>query len=335
MLVIDDGSDDGTPDIVEAIGDERIRVLRCAHQGIEKLDAIYNHGLAEARGDLIAILEGDDLWHSHKLDVQMPHFENEGVVLSGGRIEIQSPHIPPTIAPTDLPDDQALLNQPVGASAFAMLHPWILTFTFALTVMVRSKTLQEIGGFRKLPYLPVVDYPTFLEVALKGEWRFEKEPLGVWRRHGQSVTGARFAEILSGAYKYAAEFFAQNATLIPHTQATIAKLDLDWRLMQLHRLELAGRMKSGTGQRKHAAKYFQRAAEIAPSRRIKLLLHVAAALTRFGISPESLFRKARRGPWQEETKIFGDSIVDPEHRPEDYAYRSFTSAGTEAPESQQ
>src|SRR5687767_5983622 len=72
MLILDDGSDDGTAEIAESGGDSRVRVFREPHRGIDLLDETYNRGLEEARGELIAILEGDDLWHAHKLSTQVP-----------------------------------------------------------------------------------------------------------------------------------------------------------------------------------------------------------------------------------------------------------------------
>ncbi|HRK22833.1 MAG TPA: glycosyltransferase family A protein, partial [Fimbriimonadaceae bacterium] len=86
MLVLDDGSDDGTADLAEAIGDPRVRVFREPHRGIERLEETYNRGLAEARGDLVAILEGDDLWPAEKIAIQVPDFDDPSVVLSAGKM---------------------------------------------------------------------------------------------------------------------------------------------------------------------------------------------------------------------------------------------------------
>jgi len=63
VIVVDDGSTDGTAKLMAAYAD-RVRYLRQANQGVL---ATYSRGLAEARGDYIALLDGDDEWLPHRL----------------------------------------------------------------------------------------------------------------------------------------------------------------------------------------------------------------------------------------------------------------------------
>jgi glycosyltransferase involved in cell wall biosynthesis len=67
VLVIDDGSTDGTPELLRGYGD-RIRVIRQPNGGL--LDATA-HGIREATGDLIAILDADDVWRPDKVRRQV------------------------------------------------------------------------------------------------------------------------------------------------------------------------------------------------------------------------------------------------------------------------
>ncbi len=67
VIVVDDGSSDDTPQRCGEWGD-RIRYLRIPNGGVA---AARNAGIAEARGDWIALLDSDDWWEPAKLEVQM------------------------------------------------------------------------------------------------------------------------------------------------------------------------------------------------------------------------------------------------------------------------
>jgi glycosyltransferase involved in cell wall biosynthesis len=77
VIVVDDGSSDGTAAIVEAkaLTDPRIRLIRQRNAGVA---AARNYGLAMAAGDLIAPLDADDLWHRDKIARQVRRFDQAG-----------------------------------------------------------------------------------------------------------------------------------------------------------------------------------------------------------------------------------------------------------------
>ena len=70
LIVVDDGSADDTPLLLESYGDA-IRVLRRGNRGVS---AARNAGIAAARGGLIAFLDSDDLWLAGKLSRQVEFF---------------------------------------------------------------------------------------------------------------------------------------------------------------------------------------------------------------------------------------------------------------------
>jgi glycosyltransferase involved in cell wall biosynthesis len=59
IIAVDDASTDATPEVLAAIGDPRLRILRGAGRGVS---AARNLGLHAARGEFVAFLDHDDLW---------------------------------------------------------------------------------------------------------------------------------------------------------------------------------------------------------------------------------------------------------------------------------
>jgi len=70
VIVIDDGSTDNTQEVLAAYGD-RIHVVYQANAGVS---AARNTGLELATGELIALLDSDDIWLPHKLELQLQVF---------------------------------------------------------------------------------------------------------------------------------------------------------------------------------------------------------------------------------------------------------------------
>ena len=74
LIIVDDGSVDGTTSLALRLMavDPRVRLILQENRG---LSASRNRGFLEARGDLIAFLDHDDLWHPAKLAQQVARLD--------------------------------------------------------------------------------------------------------------------------------------------------------------------------------------------------------------------------------------------------------------------
>lgn len=152
VIVVDDGSTDGTGDVAEALADPRVRVVRQANAGVS---AARNRGIAEAQGDLIAFLDSDDEWLPGKLAAQVSllHAGSPclGMVYSGF---------------------ESVAADGTCSAHRARHRGWIYRDLLArnvvtgcgTTVMFRRDALEMVGGFD--PALPCnEDYDLVLRVA--------------------------------------------------------------------------------------------------------------------------------------------------------------------------
>ncbi len=79
VIVVDDGSADGTQGIVQKYADADARV-RCIAQANAGVAHARNRGLAEARGEFVAPLDADDLWDPRKIEHQVRRMREAGAV---------------------------------------------------------------------------------------------------------------------------------------------------------------------------------------------------------------------------------------------------------------
>jgi hypothetical protein len=71
LVVVDDGSTDGTADVLGGLSEPRIRVVRQANGGTY---VARNTGLGAVRGDFVAFLDSDDEWCEWHLALAMAFF---------------------------------------------------------------------------------------------------------------------------------------------------------------------------------------------------------------------------------------------------------------------
>lgn len=281
MIIIDDGSTDKTSEIIAGYKDKRIKYIKQKNKGIWKLGESYNKALDISEGEFIAILEGDDFWPSNKLEKQLPSFDNQKVVLSWGKggvlynnqVTIVEPHFKNEGFDSDNSNKKAKLKELILSNFVAP----------AVTVMIRKKKLLEVGGFKQTPYTPYVDYPTWLELALVGEFLFVNEVLGFWRRHPGQATARMRSEQLLGSAQLKLDFYKK----LPPEAKEIEKITEEMVLGKYY--WYSGRAASIKNQLFTARECFIKALKIGPIS-IKLRAFIGLFATFINIDLEKLLK---------------------------------------------
>jgi glycosyltransferase involved in cell wall biosynthesis len=135
VVVVDDGSTDGTAEALGAVADDRLRVVSQPNGGVARA---RNRGLEEARGDLIAFLDSDDLWLPGKLARQVAALHGLprrfGICVTGAE---------------DRRGDETVAVRPApppGDLAVPLLIENLLHAPMA-TALVRREVVDAVGGF--------------------------------------------------------------------------------------------------------------------------------------------------------------------------------------------
>jgi glycosyltransferase involved in cell wall biosynthesis len=233
QIVLDDASTDDTASVAAEWRDPRIRYALQPHAGILALAQTYNSALGMTRGELVAILEGDDFWAPEKLASLVACFRDPDVVLAYGKTAVV---IGERVIGRSIPDDgfarafgsAALFNRPVGAAVPAMLEMGF-PFTFPCSILVRRADLDAIGGFRSAPGLGAVDYPTFLTLALRGRFAYVDRVVAYWRRHPGSGSWPGHQRDMHAAAAFSRGFIAEHAARLTLSPAQRAAIESAWR----------------------------------------------------------------------------------------------------------
>lgn len=178
VLVVDDGSDDGTADEVTSSFGDAVRLIRLgANQG---RSAARNIGWAEARGDLVAFLDSDDLWSADKLARQVPSFEHGDVSLVHCRMSVIDvdgrPLVTESAQLAKAFDDADARGYEYGG----VTETWCRLYT--PTVVVRRRLLQTTGGFDER-LAQFEDWDLYWRIAREGRVVAVPEVLVQCRRH--------------------------------------------------------------------------------------------------------------------------------------------------------
>ena len=185
LLVIDDSSSDGTPDVVEAVRDERVRLVRNPFR--LGLVGNWNRCLELSRGECVTVFHQDDLMAPDNLESKLRFLAEQmtvGLVHSNvveidaeGGLLSETWYYPPRS------DDEGRHD---GAAYFQRLVTGV-NIVCAPSVVMRREVFERLGGFDpRLPF--TADWEMWLRTALFYDVGYLMRPLVRYRRHNGMET---------------------------------------------------------------------------------------------------------------------------------------------------
>ena len=194
ILVLDDGSTDGTRDLIEQsyAGDPRVRYFFHENRGVT---ATRNWGITLCRGDFVALLDSDDTWSPWKLELQLACFRHHpeiGMVWSdmeaigpGGEVVSRSYLQTMYSAYQWFPRKEQLFPQSFALAEIApALRPVVEGRRFytgeifsqmimgnlvhTSTVLMRRERLEKVSGFNEELRIAGEDYDFHMRTCREG-----------------------------------------------------------------------------------------------------------------------------------------------------------------------
>jgi glycosyltransferase involved in cell wall biosynthesis len=182
LIAVDDGSTDGTAEILEAASrlDSRVRVFRSGGRG---LAAALNTGLQACRAPLVARMDGDDISHPRRLEIQAAFLcDNPSV----GLVACSFRHFPRHRLKDGMIAYEKWQNALLSHDSI-MRDLYVESPFVHPSVMSRKDEVLAVGGYRDMGWAE--DYDLWLRLASSGT-RFSRLPqtLFFWRERPERAT---------------------------------------------------------------------------------------------------------------------------------------------------
>ncbi len=185
VLVVDDASTDPTPGVARRVsdGDPRVRVF-CNGRNLGPA-ASRNRAIAEARGEWIAPLDGDDAWSPRRLELMLGHAGGADVISDDVRVVRESSK-PGRSASWSLLEEQGLiLREPCSLDALDFAR-----YDLGLLQPIMRSRFLEIRGLRYGENLRFnEDYLLYFDLLTSGaRWLQLPDAFYTYYKHDDAVT---------------------------------------------------------------------------------------------------------------------------------------------------
>jgi len=178
LIVVDDGSTDGTYEKIKSYGDRLTLLTHKSHENRGQSAAI-NLGIAKAGGKYIAILDSDDYWELNKLEIQVGYLEKHpevGLVYTNGyAVDASGENLYPIYTGSHVE-----YNEPDRV----LLDCYIL---LPQNSLVRKSIYDQVEGFNE-SYRAAQDHDMLIRISEKTMFTYLPDALFYYRVHDDSIS---------------------------------------------------------------------------------------------------------------------------------------------------
>ena len=181
LIVIDDGSTDGTGELLQQFADSdcRVRLIRRENRG---LTVSLNEGLALARGEFVARMDADDVALRDRFERQLACLRaHADCVLLGSAVTLIDPCGVEVVRGGHVAGHDAIDAALLAGEGSSVYHP---------STMMRRDALARVGGYRP-DYNGAEDLDLFLRLAEVGRVENLPDALLQYRIHPKSVNATK------------------------------------------------------------------------------------------------------------------------------------------------
>ncbi|MFT8664045.1 MAG: glycosyltransferase [Acetobacter orientalis] len=208
FLIADDGSNDGTRDIIQTFHDKRIQFF--PHQNNRGACTVHNELLAQAKGKYVALINSDDMWMEGKLEKQFNYLEKNNHMAGhfGRAVFVNAQDV---VLKKDSLSFGRIFDQPNRTQAewirFFFDHSNCLCHPSS---MIKRECYSSLGGynnrFRQLP-----DFDMWVRLVKKYPIYVDNDPLIYFRILSEKNTSSSTLEnnmrVMNEHYFIAESFF--------------------------------------------------------------------------------------------------------------------------------
>jgi glycosyltransferase involved in cell wall biosynthesis len=222
LIVVDDGSTDGSREILARLASEHAGRMMVLHQDRKGPYPARNAGLEHARGTLVAFLDADDYWSedclaklSSALQAAQADLAYCGWQNVGDGVPGREPYVPPEYEKGD------------AAALFLKACPWPIH-----AALSRRSLLERIDGFSTRLFSSM-DYDLWLRVLAQTRNIVRvAEVLAFYRWHGEGqISSVKWRQVID-AWQVRQDFARSHPDLVAHLAPAILRELLDGSLLR-------------------------------------------------------------------------------------------------------